>query len=183
MLARPSFLQTRRIAYRKAWCEHSCRHDQVGEDEAGHAEGQEDGLAGVCRPCQPPRQLRAHVLFFLPCPRYYSGGGCSSLPGCSVESTIFLACHMSGVISLTWPVLYATMAFFARSSPCLPTKSVLRIGWTERVWVSKHVFFFPSFLSPASQKQDEWTRRSEQRMAAYCGDCRDHLLSPTFCRL
>lgn len=58
-----------------------------------------------------------------PSPPWYSE---SSLPGCRVESTIFFACHISGVISLTWPVLYATMAFFARSSPCLPTKSVLQ---------------------------------------------------------
>ena len=33
--------------YAEARCEHAGRHDQVGKDEAGHAEGQDDGRARV----------------------------------------------------------------------------------------------------------------------------------------
>lgn len=34
-------------SYLKAWREHTRRHDQVGKDIAGHAEGKENRLAGV----------------------------------------------------------------------------------------------------------------------------------------
>jgi hypothetical protein len=49
----------------------------------------------------------------------------SPVSGCSVESTIFLARHSSGVIDCIWPCLYATRRLFACSRPALPTKSVL----------------------------------------------------------
>lgn len=58
--------------------------------------------------------------------------GCPSLrlrvgnqPGWRVESTIFFACHNSGVIDFSWPCLYADMSFFAFSRPAVETKSVL----------------------------------------------------------
>jgi len=47
------------------------------------------------------------------------------IPGCNVESTIFLACHSSGVISLTSPFLYAMTACLACSRPVLPARRVL----------------------------------------------------------
>ena len=37
-----------RGAYTEARSEHASRHDQVGKDEAGHAERQEDRFTGVC---------------------------------------------------------------------------------------------------------------------------------------
>ena len=49
----------------------------------------------------------------------------SPVSGCSVESTIFLARHSSGVMDWTWPCLYATKAFLACSRPALPTRRVL----------------------------------------------------------
>ena len=49
------------------------------------------------------------------------------IPGCSVESTTFFACHISGVIDLTCPCLYDDMSFFAFSNPDAETKSVLCI--------------------------------------------------------
>jgi hypothetical protein len=45
-------------------------------------------------------------------------------PGCSVESTIFFACHISGVICLVSPVLYEVTSCFACSRPEDETKSV-----------------------------------------------------------
>ena len=33
--------------YLKAWREHASCDYEIGDDEAGHAEGQENGLAGV----------------------------------------------------------------------------------------------------------------------------------------
>lgn len=47
-------------------------------------------------------------------------------PGCSVESTIFLAFHISGVITFASPVLYDVTRRFACSRPEEETKSVLR---------------------------------------------------------
>lgn len=46
-------------------------------------------------------------------------------PGCRVESTIFFACHSSGVIDLSCPCLYDDMSFLAFSRPTEETKSVL----------------------------------------------------------
>lgn len=40
---------SRWYTYSKAWSEHACCHHQVGENEAGHAKGQQNWLAGVCR--------------------------------------------------------------------------------------------------------------------------------------
>jgi hypothetical protein len=51
----------------------------------------------------------------------------SPVSGCSVESTIFLARHSSGVMDCTWPCLYATRAFLACSRPVLPTRRVLTV--------------------------------------------------------
>ena len=51
--------------------------------------------------------------------------GNSIIPGCSVESTTFLACHISGVIDLTWPCLYVETRRFAFSRPDAETKRVL----------------------------------------------------------
>jgi hypothetical protein len=47
------------------------------------------------------------------------------VPGCNVESTIFLACQSSGVMLLISPFLYLTSKSFALSSPALPAKRVL----------------------------------------------------------
>jgi hypothetical protein len=91
-------LPEERAARAEVGGEHARGDDQVGDDEAGHAEGEEDGEARVCR---------AGVL--VGCSLLYieyvtmSVGWC--LPGWSVESTIFLACHISGVMCLATPVL------------------------------------------------------------------------------
>lgn len=47
------------------------------------------------------------------------------VPGCSVESTTFFACHISGVMNLASPCLYDETSFFAFSSPDEETKRVL----------------------------------------------------------
>ena len=47
-------------AYTEAWRQHAGRDDEVGDDEAGHAEGQEDRLAGVCY-VRRQLQVGAHV--------------------------------------------------------------------------------------------------------------------------
>lgn len=47
------------------------------------------------------------------------------LPGCSVESTIFFALHISGVIEVTSPCLYEETSLFAFSRPEEETKRVL----------------------------------------------------------
>lgn len=49
----------------------------------------------------------------------------SSAPGCKVESTIFFACHSSGVMDGIWLNLYAEMSCLACSSPEAETKRVL----------------------------------------------------------
>lgn len=48
-----------------------------------------------------------------------------ALPGCSVESIIFLALHRSGVISLICPCLYDVTSCFACSSPAEDVNSIL----------------------------------------------------------
>lgn len=47
------------------------------------------------------------------------------LPGCKVESTIFLACHISGVIVFASPFLYEDTSCLAFSRPEDETNSVL----------------------------------------------------------
>jgi hypothetical protein len=47
-------------------------------------------------------------------------------PGCRVESTIFLAFHISGVMTFASPILYDVTSCFACSRPEEETKSVLR---------------------------------------------------------
>lgn len=54
------------------------------------------------------------------------------IPGCSVESTIFLACHSSGVIDCIWPCLYFVMSDFACSRPSLDVSNVL-FAWSMAV--------------------------------------------------
>lgn len=48
------------------------------------------------------------------------------IPGWSVESTIFLACHSSGVMCCVLPVLYSVTSCLALSSPDLPANRVLQ---------------------------------------------------------
>jgi hypothetical protein len=48
-----------------------------------------------------------------------------AVPGCSVESITFFACHISGVIDLISPCLYEETSFFAFSRPDAETKRVL----------------------------------------------------------
>lgn len=55
-----------------------------------------------------------------------------TIPGCSVESTIFFAFHSSGLISLTCPCLYAAIRLFAFSSPAPLTSNVL-LGVSYRI--------------------------------------------------
>ncbi len=50
---------------------------------------------------------------------------CRAVPGCSVESTTFFACHISGVMNLASPCLYDETSLFAFSSPDEETKRVL----------------------------------------------------------
>ena len=47
------------------------------------------------------------------------------IPGCSVESTTFFACHICGVIDFASPCLYEETSFFAFSRPDAETKRVL----------------------------------------------------------
>ena len=99
----------REIANRKTGRQHASCDYQVRYDEAGHAEGKEDWLSSVyhSQPCN------CSIIFAV-------------IPGCSVESTTFFACHISGVIDLTCPCLYDETSFFAFSRPALETKRVLR---------------------------------------------------------
>lgn len=61
---------------------------------------------------------------------------CALVPGCSVESTIFLACHSSGVMLLISPFLYLTSRSFALSRPVLPAKRVLWRTMCQRMYSS-----------------------------------------------
>ena len=96
-------------------CQHAGCDYQVGYHEAGHAEGKEDWLSSVChnQPCNCSMMLAV-------------------VPGCSVESTTFFACHISGVIDLISPCLYDETSFFAFSRPALETTRVLRPwNWSQ----------------------------------------------------
>ena len=103
----PAF--TRGGLYLKAGREHARRDDEIGDDEAGHAKGEKDRLAGIC-------DWSTTVNGFL---------GSWGAPGCSVESTIFFAFHSSGVMAWICPCLYEETSFFALSRPAAETKRVL----------------------------------------------------------
>lgn len=60
------------------------------------------------------------------CPSMLWGTRRRYIPGCSVESTIFLACHSSGVMDLICPCLNDDISFFAFSRPAVETKRVLQ---------------------------------------------------------
>jgi hypothetical protein len=68
----------------------------------------------------------------------------SPVSGCSVESIVFFACHSSGLISLTFPILYAVTSCFAFSRPAADVNNVLafhRVSDWEFVhlrWHSPH---------------------------------------------
>lgn len=57
-------------------------------------------------------------------------------PGWSVESTIFFACHSSGVIALICPVLYSETNLLAFSSPDEDTRRVLAGSRTGQLSVN-----------------------------------------------
>ena len=96
------------MAYLETWRKHASRDYEVRYDEAGHTKGQEDGLSSVWyhqpRRCSTPPAV---------------------IPGCSVESTTFFACHICGVIDFASPCLYDETSFFAFSRPDVETKRVL----------------------------------------------------------
>lgn len=122
--------------YLEVGCEHTSCDDEVGDDEAGHAEGKEDGLAGICCDCQYPARHLSNLM--------WDGG--PGVPGCSVESTTFFACHSSGVMVFTSPCLYDDSSLFAFSSPEALTKRVLWLhrqrwplgGRGEVLWYTYH---------------------------------------------
>ena len=108
-------VQVREIINLKTGRQHAGCDDQVRNNEARHAEGKEDWLSSVChnQPCNCSMMLAV-------------------VPGCSVESTTFFACHISGVIDLISPCLYEETSFFAFSRPALETKRVLRPwNWSQ----------------------------------------------------
>ncbi len=98
------------VAYLKPRRKHARCYHQVGYNKGGHAEGQEDWF---------PRVLQLSITT--------SGSYFEEvrIPGCSVESTTFFACHNSGVIELIRPSLYEDMSLFAFSRPAAETKRVL----------------------------------------------------------
>ena len=100
--------------------QHPGRDDEIAENEAGHTKREEDWLASVCG--LSALGLYRGYRFW----RYL-------LPGCNVESTIFFACHRSGLISLISPSLYFEMRCLASCRPDEETKRVLYVGTSATV--------------------------------------------------
>lgn len=62
-----------------------------------------------------------------------------AIPGWSVESIVFFACHRSGVMSWIFPILYAVTSCFAFSRPAEDVNSVLRSYHQSHAFCTLHM--------------------------------------------
>ena len=84
----------------------------------------------------------------------------SPVSGWMVESIVFLACHSSGVMSRTLPVLYAVTSCLACSRPAADVRSVLRRAPSACIVVLSSVFPFFSLPPPPPSKLNKQSGRT-----------------------